>query len=60
MWDVETGACKHVLGDHAHAVAVLALEGGLVITGSQDKSVNYWDNGTKVTSFAAHDGKCKC
>eukprot|EP00826_Nyctotherus_ovalis_P045440 TRINITY_DN5034_c0_g2_i2.p1 TRINITY_DN5034_c0_g2~~TRINITY_DN5034_c0_g2_i2.p1 ORF type:complete len:575 (+),score=171.27 TRINITY_DN5034_c0_g2_i2:380-2104(+) len=57
VWDVETGVCKHVLGDHAHAVAVLALENGLVITGSQDKNVNYWHNGVKVSSFVAHDGK---
>ena len=56
MWDVETGKCKHTLADHSYAVAVLALEHGLVLTGSQDKSVNFWDNGKKVFSFKAHGG----
>ena len=57
MWDVETGKCKYILADHAHAVAVLALDNGLIITGSQDKNINYWDKGIKVTSFKAHEGK---
>ncbi len=56
MWDVETGKCKFVLTEHSHAVSVLAMPGGVVITGSQDKNINVWVNGVKANSFAAHDG----
>ena len=57
MWDVETGKCKHLLGDHSYGVAVLAYSDNIVITGSQDKMVNIWDNGVKVNSFLAHEGR---
>lgn len=43
-----------MLGDHSHAVAVLAMPNGLIITGSQDKNINFWTNGQKVASFQAH------
>ena len=34
IWDVETGQCKSTLEGHAHAVSVLTLPNGIVITGS--------------------------
>ena len=52
---METAQCKYTLSDHAHAVSVLALENGIIITGSQDKNINFWDKGVKVTSYQAHD-----
>ena len=56
VWDVETGQCKHILGEHQHGVAVLALSPTLIITGSQDKNINFWQDGKKVLSYPGHDG----
>lgn len=45
VWDTRTGMCKHVLEGHQHAVAVLSLPNGIIITGSQDKSIRLWYRG---------------
>lgn len=34
IWDVETGKVKQTLEGHSHAVSVLTLENGIIITGS--------------------------
>ena len=34
VWDTATGKCKNVLDGHSHAVCVLALPNGIIITGS--------------------------
>ena len=45
IWDTNTGKCISVLEGHQHAVAVLSLPNGIVITGSQDKSIRLWFKG---------------
>ena len=42
VWDAASGQCKAVLEGHQHAVAVLSLPNGIIITGSQDKSIRLW------------------
>ena len=42
IWDVETGVVKYDLPGHAHATTVLQTETGLVVTGSQDKTIRIW------------------
>ncbi len=42
IWEVATGKCKKVLEAGAHAVSVLALPNGVIITGSQDKVIRIW------------------
>ena len=34
IWDTNTGKCTSVLEGHSHAVSVLSLPNGIVITGS--------------------------
>ena len=34
IWDSKTGKCKKVLEGHTHAVSVLSLPNGVIITGS--------------------------
>ena len=34
VWDTKTGKCKYVLEGHSHAVSVLVLPNGIIITGS--------------------------
>jgi len=34
IWDTRTGECIKVMDGHSHAVAVLALPNGIIITGS--------------------------
>jgi WD40 repeat protein len=34
VWDTKTGECKYVLEGHSHAVSVLVLPNGIIITGS--------------------------
>jgi len=60
VWDVETAKCKYTLEEHEHAVAVLAMEGGLILTGSKNGKINYWQDGKKVMSYLAHDGIFFC
>ena len=56
IWDTATGQCQNVLEGHQHAVAVLALPNGIVITGSQDKSIRLWYKGQQQKEIAnAHD-----
>jgi len=45
IWDTNTGKCTSVLEGHQHAVSVLSLPNGIVITGSQDKSIRLWYKG---------------
>ena len=45
IWDTATGSCKKVLEAGAHAVTVLALPNGVIITGSQDKTIRIWFQG---------------
>jgi WD40 repeat protein len=42
VWDTNTGKVIAKLEGHAHAVAVLSLPNGIIITGSQDKSIRLW------------------
>ena len=56
VWDTKTGVIKAKLEGHQHAVAVLALENGSIITGSQDKAIKIWYNYQLVKQIpAAHD-----
>ena len=51
IWDVtkQIGICK--LTGHTYAVSVLALPNGNYVTGSQDKTLNFWDkNGVQISS----------
>ena len=42
VWDVATGECTNTLTGHAHAVTVLSLPKGIIITGSQNKKICIW------------------
>lgn len=42
VWDTATGKCKAKLGGHQHAVSVLVLPNGIIITGSQDNAIRLW------------------
>lgn len=56
VWDTTTGKCKAVLEGHQHAVSVLSLPNGIVITGSQDKTLRLWfQNNLQKEIPAAHD-----
>jgi phospholipase A-2-activating protein len=55
IWDLETGKVKQTLTGHTHAVSVLAIKGGTVITGSQDKMIRIWHNGKMEKEIKAHD-----
>ena len=56
IWDTNTGQCKHVLQGHQHAVSVLSLPNGIVITGSQDKAIRLWFKGNMEKEIPnAHD-----
>lgn len=45
IWETATGKCKKVLEGHQHAVSVLSLPNGIIITGSQDKAIRLWFQG---------------
>ena len=45
IWNTTTGACKKVMEGHSHAVSVLSLANGIIITGSQDKTIRIWYKG---------------
>ena len=56
IWDTATGKCLHTLEGHQHAVAVLSLPNGIVITGSQDKAIRLWYQGQQKKDIQnAHD-----
>ncbi len=56
VWDLATGNILFKLEDHKHAVAVLALDNEVFITGSQDKNINIWEGSKKVrTLTGAHN-----
>jgi len=50
-----------VLEGHAHAVSVLSLPNGIIITGSQDKAIRVWFNGQIQKQIDnAHDDIIRC
>ena len=56
VWDTATGKCKAVLDGHQHAVSVLSLPNGIIITGSQDKTLRLWYNNQMQKEIPnAHD-----
>jgi len=56
IWDTNTGKCTATLEGHQHAVSVLSLPNGIVITGSQDKSIRLWYKGQQQKEIPnAHD-----
>lgn len=54
IWDVETGKVKETLSGHSHAVTVLSLPNGIIITGSQDKKIRFWYKGNLEKEIDAH------
>lgn len=48
VWDVSNGACLATLEAGNHAVAVAALPTGELVTGSQDKSLRVFRDGSCV------------
>lgn len=57
IWDLESGECIKTLEGHSHAVCVLILKNGKIVTGSQDGNLHIWTNsGEKINSkIKAHD-----
>lgn len=51
-WDLATGNVSYKLEGHAHAVAVLAMENNINVTGSQDKNINIWEGSKKIKTIA--------
>lgn len=43
------------MAGHSHAVAVLSLANGIIITGSQDKKIRIWYKGNMEKEFEAHE-----
>lgn len=54
IWDVETGKCKHTLEGHSHATAVLTMQNGITVTGSQDKKIRIWFKGGLEKEYEGH------
>lgn len=54
IWDIETGKVKETLTGHRHAVSVLSLPNGIVITGSQDKKIRLWFRGKLEKEIEGH------
>lgn len=42
VWNIDTGACVHVLTGHTSTVRCLALNGQIVISGSRDSLLRVW------------------
>jgi len=55
IWNVESGKCITTLPDHSHATAVLTLQNGITITGSQDKKIRIWFKGNLEREFIGHE-----
>lgn len=43
VWDIETGACLHVLVGHLAAVRCVQYDGKLVVSGAYDYMVKVWN-----------------
>jgi len=43
VWDLDTGACRHVMRGHSDSVRCLALHGSYAISGSYDHTVRVWN-----------------
>lgn len=55
IWDLKTKTCTKILPGHSHAVCVLFLNEFLILTASEDKNINFWENGEKVRTIkSAH------
>ena len=56
IWNINTGECAHTLKDHSYAVAVLALPNNIYITGSQDRRLRFWKDGSNTKNIEdAHE-----
>jgi WD40 repeat protein len=55
-WDLETGACRHVLQGHTGGVNAVALsgDGRHALSGSGDRTLRWWDlyNGSCIARFS--------
>lgn len=51
---MNTGECKETLKGHTHAVTVLAIQNGIIITGSQDGKIRMWYNGKQEKEIQGH------
>lgn len=49
IWNISTQECVTTLGGHSHAVTVLVLQNGQIITGSQDGKIWRWNRDGKQT-----------
>lgn len=43
VWNIDTGACLHVLMGHTAAVRCVQYDGRLVVSGAYDFTVKVWD-----------------
>ena len=50
LWDIETSKIVQSFPGHKHAVSCLCLSNGLIVTGSEDKALRFWD---------PNSGKCE-
>ena len=56
VWDVEKQTTLFTLSNHAYAVSVLALPNKHFVTGSQDKTLRFWNQDKEIISIPnAHD-----
>lgn len=46
VWDIDTGACLHVLRGHIHQIYSVAFDGERVASGGLDTTVRVWDSHT--------------
>ena len=48
VWDIDTGACKHILMGHQAAVRCVQFDGKKVVSGAYDYTVRVWDPETET------------
>lgn len=56
IWDVQKGACKHVLIGHQASVRCLEIHGDIVVSGSYDTTAKIWSisEGKCLRTLAGH------
>lgn len=56
IWDIQKQVPIYTLPNHTYAVTVLSLKGNKFVTGSQDKTLHFWDGDKLIQSIQnAHD-----
>ncbi|KAK4055980.1 hypothetical protein OIO90_002974 [Microbotryomycetes sp. JL221] len=64
VWDVDTGACKHVLRGHTSTVRCMRVLDGrpIAVSGSRDGTLRVWniENGQALHALVGHEHSVRC